>query len=63
MLGKVTFCLIGRAGCNICFIWDDVGPGLYVQWSDRPDLVGTIVREGDGTFPDKYFAHLTEVLA
>ena len=60
---KVTFCLIGRAGCNIHFVWDDVGPGLYVQWSDKAELVGRIVREGDGTLPDKYFAHLTEVLA
>jgi len=60
---KVTFCLIGRAGCNVHFVWDDVGPGLYVQWSDSKELVGRIVREGDGTFPDKYFNSLTEVLA
>lgn len=60
---KATYWLFGRAGCNIRFVWDDDGPGLAVIWSDREDLVGQIIREGDQRMTPDEFKHFTEMLA
>lgn len=59
---KVTYCLLGRAGCNIRFIWDEEGPGLAIQWSDQKDLVGQVIREGDPRMTPDEFKHFTEML-
>ena len=60
---KVTFCLVHGAGCNVCFVWDDEGPGLYVQWSDNPELTGKTIRNDDGLNYVGAFTSLTELLA
>lgn len=60
---KVTFCWVQGAGCNVCFVWDDEGPGLYIQWSDNKDLVGQTIRSDEGLNYVGAFASLTELLA
>jgi len=60
---KVTFCKVGNAGCNVSFVWDDEGPGLYILWSDNPELIKQTIRMGDGKIEDEVFLSLSELLA
>ncbi len=60
---KVTFCLVHGAGCNVSFVWDDEGPGLYILWSDNPELIKQTIRMGDGKIKDEVFLSLSELLA
>lgn len=60
---KATFCLVHGAGCNVSFVWDDEGPGLYILWSDNPELTRQTIRMGDGMIEDRTFLHLSELLA
>jgi hypothetical protein len=63
IVSKATFCWAQGAECNVGFIWDDEGPGLYILWSDNPELTGKTIRMGDGKIEDKTFMHLSELLA
>jgi hypothetical protein len=63
IVSKATFCLVHGAGCNVGFVWDDEGPGLYILWSDNPELIKQTIRMGDGRLDDGYFLRLSELLS
>lgn len=60
---RVTYALVKGQPCNIQFIWDEIGPGLHVQWSADRDLVGLVVRDDTGLSGPGMFQRLTELLA